>query len=337
MKYDKVSIIIPVFNVVNYIEHCVTSACAQTYGNIEIILVDDGSSDGSGQKCDELAEQDARVRVIHKGNHGVSAARNTGIEAALGQWICFIDGDDYVASDYVEYLLGLAQTFNAPTAVTLDVITPWKKGNQATGKNLLYTPEQATIAMLCYRFPIGVYSKIFRKDFLDANKIRFFEDLIIGEGFNFNCLVMQKAEKIAVGSHTVYYYRKDNPNSVTTKFDAQKWENGLHAINVIRENLSLENKKIMRAFLYTYWRTHTDAYDLIILSHSECKYRDMYEKTLSVTRKYALHSLSVPVSTQNKIRAIIMFIYPKIIPYLMLRRRRKHNAEVSTQGNDGAR
>ena len=102
-----VSVIIPIYNVENFVEKCIESILFQTIQNLEIILVDDGSSDGSGDICDVYAKKDARIKVIHKKNGGVSSARNMGISNATGEYICFVDGDDFVADDYIEYLLRL--------------------------------------------------------------------------------------------------------------------------------------------------------------------------------------------------------------------------------------
>ena len=103
-----VSIIIPVYNVVDYLEECFLSICRQTYDDIEIILVDDGSTDGSGQLCDQLASQDDRAWVLHKTNGGLSDARNHGLKHSHGEWISFIDSDDYVSPVFIEVLLRAA-------------------------------------------------------------------------------------------------------------------------------------------------------------------------------------------------------------------------------------
>ena len=99
-----VSIIVPVYGVEAYLSECVDSLLAQTYENLEIILVDDGGKDRSGEICDRYAERDNRVRVIHKSNGGAASARNVGIDAATGEYICFVDGDDLVEKDYVTHL-----------------------------------------------------------------------------------------------------------------------------------------------------------------------------------------------------------------------------------------
>ena len=101
---DLISVIIPVYKVEEYLCRCVDSVLAQTYGNLEIILVDDGSPDGCPAMCDAYAGQDARIRVIHQENAGLSGARNAGIDAARGQWLAFVDSDDYLAPDFLECL-----------------------------------------------------------------------------------------------------------------------------------------------------------------------------------------------------------------------------------------
>ena len=102
---DKVSIIVPVYNIENYIRVCVESILAQTYESFELILVDDGSKDNSGILCDEYAAIDSRVKVIHKENGGVSSARNTGLQQAKGKWIMYVDGDDWIEPDMIESLV----------------------------------------------------------------------------------------------------------------------------------------------------------------------------------------------------------------------------------------
>ena len=101
----KVSVIVPIYNVEKYIAECIESIIKQDYRNLEIILVDDGSPDKSGEICDFYKNKDERIIVIHKKNAGVSAARNSGLDAATGDFVCFVDGDDYLEEDYVSYLL----------------------------------------------------------------------------------------------------------------------------------------------------------------------------------------------------------------------------------------
>ena len=104
METEKISVIVPVFRTEKYLERCAASICSQTYRNLEIILVDDGSDDGCPEICDALAQKDSRIRVIHKQNGGLSSARNAGLDQASGGYISFIDSDDYVTEDFLQLL-----------------------------------------------------------------------------------------------------------------------------------------------------------------------------------------------------------------------------------------
>lgn len=113
-----ISVIIPVYNVEQYLDQCVQSVLRQTYTNYELVLVDDGSTDNSGHMCDEYAERESRIKVIHKENGGLSDARNKGTKEATGAYLTYIDSDDYISDDYLEVLNGLIQKYNADIAVT---------------------------------------------------------------------------------------------------------------------------------------------------------------------------------------------------------------------------
>jgi len=123
MSSPKISIIVPVYNVENYLCKCVDSILEQTYKEIELILIDDGSTDSSGVICDKYKNKDTRVFVIHKKNEGVSSARNCGLKVAVGDYVGFVDSDDYVLNDMYEYLLNLSIMYNADiTSCSFSVI-----------------------------------------------------------------------------------------------------------------------------------------------------------------------------------------------------------------------
>lgn len=115
---DLISVIVPVYNVEGYLRRCVDSILAQTYENLEIILVDDGATDLSGAICDEYAARDARIRVIHKPNGGLSSARNAGIDIASGDYLAFVDSDDWIDPEMYSYLMGLIHKYDVKLAYT---------------------------------------------------------------------------------------------------------------------------------------------------------------------------------------------------------------------------
>lgn len=137
-KTPLISVIVPVYNILQYLPRCVESICRQTYRNMEIILVDDGSTDGTGQLCDRLAEQDNRILVFHKENGGSSSARNLGIAHAKGSYLGFIDSDDYIEPDMYEQLMSAIQRYGTEIAqVGRDEID--EEGNRLP--NVCHPPE----------------------------------------------------------------------------------------------------------------------------------------------------------------------------------------------------
>lgn len=114
-----ISVIVPIYNVEKYLARCVDSIVNQTYKDFELILVDDGSPDNSGKICDEYAKKDSRIKVVHKKNGGLSDARNAGMAVATGEYISFIDSDDYVSDDFFECLLDV---MNKKTAILLSAV-----------------------------------------------------------------------------------------------------------------------------------------------------------------------------------------------------------------------
>lgn len=117
MDQEKVTIVVPVYNIENHISNCIESIIHQTYMNLQILLIDDGSSDSSGNICDKYALRDKRIEVVHQLNGGLSEARNIGIKKAVGKWIAFIDGDDYVHPQFIEILYEAAKKSGSMIAV----------------------------------------------------------------------------------------------------------------------------------------------------------------------------------------------------------------------------
>ena len=149
MSEPKISVIVPVYKVEPYLRKCLDSIVGQTYQNLEIILVDDGSPDGCGAICDEYAAQDKRVRVIHKANGGVSSARNAGLTAATGEWIGWVDSDDWIEPDMYSYMLRKAREYGADIAVcSRTEIYPDRKVVRGWDEDLFMSREDALALLL---------------------------------------------------------------------------------------------------------------------------------------------------------------------------------------------
>ena len=201
-----VSIIVPAYNCIESLECCVGSIRQQTYTNFELMLVDDGSTDGSGELCDKLAAEDTRIRVIHKPNGGVSSARNAGIDAATGGYITFCDSDDYLEPDYLEALIQAAESNPDCGHIwcCFQTVTGYQKENAApnytSAKSLLCYTLQDYMSLHEMWLDAEPWNKLYRTDIVQTAKVRFPEDLSLGEDWLFNLAYIDASanEKIVV-------------------------------------------------------------------------------------------------------------------------------------------
>lgn len=242
-----VSIVVPIYNLEKFLDKNIKSLINQRYKNIEIILVDDGSPDNSAKICDEYAKKDKRIKVIHKVNEGVSKARNTGIDNSIGDYICFVDGDDFLANDFIEYMLDLINKTNSDFALSKNCFkyNISKEMNQIDEDDIeIYSPADATALLISQRVEVGCWNKIYSKKLLDKYNIRFNDKQFYGEGLLFITTVAQHSKCVGVGNRKVYYYRKDNINSATTKYNSDKFSNGLNSLKIIERNLIIKDKSI---------------------------------------------------------------------------------------------
>ena len=207
-----VSIIVPVYNVEPYLEFCVESLRAQTLKDIEIILVDDGSSDRSGEICDRLGKQDQRIRVLHKSNGGLSSARNAGIAVAKGDYIGFVDSDDWVESDMYAYLFNLITKHQADIADCEMLETSDRKFVKLQSKEEVELLDRDAAYRIFFRVSkTGIHycvcDKLFKRE-LFADTL--FTEGIIFEDIDFNYRVLLHAQRIVNSNQVKYYYFKNN-------------------------------------------------------------------------------------------------------------------------------
>ena len=170
---EKVSIGVPIYRVEKFLSKLIDSLINQTYKNLEIILVDDGSPDGSGKICDEYANKESRIKVIHKENGGVSSARNKVLEIATGKWLVFVDGDDWLESDCIEYMLRLVHETDSEMGMSLNNFTTRDRNQIDNDLIESWSPEKAACTMLYPYLAIGCWNKIFNLEFLRKNSITF--------------------------------------------------------------------------------------------------------------------------------------------------------------------
>ncbi len=227
MNEPLISVIVPVYNVEHYIKRCVDSILAQTYTNLEIILVDDGSTDDSGKICDEYAKMDIRVKIVHQKNGGLSDARNTGIRQANGICYTFIDSDDYVAVDYIACLCRLLWENQAQIAIcgyrkVLEDFEIKKNFDSEISTENLYYSEEALFRLLYQRKMItSVCGRLFRAELFEQihfPKAKLHEDVAV------TYRLFDAAEKIACTSAEKYYYFQRRDSIVNQKFRKQRMD-----------------------------------------------------------------------------------------------------------------
>lgn len=221
MENSMVSIIVPVYKAEKYIERCINSLINQTYHNIEVILVDDGSPDNCPKICDQYNEVDNRIKVVHQKNSGPSIARNNGIDEAKGDYIAFVDSDDYISKDYIKCMIEIAKHLNADI-VSCTYTTNNKELELESTPNVVkvFTPEDAIKAIMeeknLFTAPWG---KLISKQIM--NGIYFPPDLM-HEDLAVIYRYFDNSNKIVLLSNKMYYY-EENPDSITqSKFSEKK-------------------------------------------------------------------------------------------------------------------
>lgn len=266
-----VSVIIPVYNVEKYVKKAINSVIQQTYKNIEILLVDDGSTDSSSRICDDLASEDSRITVYHSENRGVSAARNDGIEKASGDWLMFVDADDWIDDDAIERLL------NAEGIEDADIILGtylWyfnggeKRASNTGQRVVVYDVEQyrSELISACMLGPseaknlfdeifhnlpkISVpVAKLYRSTTVKNNDLKFDTSLALGEDTLFNCHFYEHARKLVYINDTIYHYVIRRGSAVNSNLDRKK-DLIAQLLSKLEEFVRNKDEKVQIAFRY---------------------------------------------------------------------------------------
>ncbi len=300
---DLVSIIVPIYNVEKYLEVCIKSIIEQTYSNVEIILIDDGSSDNSGYICDEWAKKDERVNVIHKQNGGLSDARNVGKQYANGEYFVFVDGDDYIAPTLVSYCYESAKRYEVDIVVYewyrveeeynelyKDTINPSierMKGSDLLREFVLNEKGHATICNKFYKreiwdgidFPVG---KLHEDEYVITD-------------------ILLKAKNIIVSDNRLYYYRKRN-RSITNVFNKKSFYDTLEAIGERCKKLKYD-EELYSVTLNLYLVQIIKIYKIEQKKEKKKLLKD-FRKNFNISMKY--------LYWKTRVLYIVFYINPKI-------------------------
>ena len=265
-----ISVIIPIYNAEKYLNACLDSVCQNDYNCLEIILIDDGSKDASGEICDQYAKKDSRLKVYHQANAGVSRTRNFGISVAKGQYIAFVDSDDTVEKSYFRELLATMGTDDVDLAV--GAVGYVRSGGMEVKEGetcivLLHNPSEEDARQFCKLnrdfLLYGPCNKLYRREIIAKYAVAFPEDTSYGEDLLFNFAYLENCRKIRCRNRPVYYYNQENVGSLSHKYRENLFENGLRLNNAIRQFCC--GRGLFSEEMKEYWasRVFDDAYNAV--------------------------------------------------------------------------
>lgn len=303
---DLISIVVPVYNVVDELERCVESMLLQTYANIEVILVDDGSTDGSGALCDELMARDSRIRVLHKKNGGLSSARNAGMSVASGKWLMFVDSDDAIMPDSCEGLLAAAACCE-PDIVVGDAVHEF---GGATERMLHSSCEpMCPIPSADYikkTVPSGEFYapscfNMYRRSFIEGNGL-FFSEGLLHEDMEMQPRVFLAATTV-ICTGKVFYRYIDRETSI------------MNASKVTARRNAMQH-------IYAQWKRSFDSVEDVRLR--KCLYGHLSRCYLHTVRELDCGSLCIEgisgkflfdsgLTVKDKLKAILYMVHPKFL------------------------
>ena len=245
-----VSVIIPVYNVEKHLKRCLRSVLNQTYQNLEIILVDDGSTDTCPRLLDTYAKKDGRIKVLHKTNEGVSVARNVGLEMATGDYVCFVDSDDFLPKRSIEVLYeGLTQNDADLSIGCWARITPKSTYYNRRKAGLIPKMDKhAFMEIMNAPEMKGPVAKLFKKSLLQEKKLRFPKGVVISEDTLFVYEYLKACNTVYAVDENVYYYNKLSIGSATTKFYDRFHEVAFACVKAFADNVA-KNEEDMRDIL----------------------------------------------------------------------------------------
>lgn len=328
--YNKISVIIPVYNVEKYIKKCLDSVVNQTYKNLEIILIDDGSKDESGQICDEYAKLDDRLKVIHRENKGVSSARNLGLDIATGEYIGFVDPDDWLHLEMYEILM-LEMSSGDFDVVECNYCMAFEDGSEKVrhGHCKKYD-NYADILHDLFTTDIshGIWNKLYKKSAVDG--IRFNSELVIAEDslYLYQCA---KNIKLKCIDKPLYYYFQRSASVLNRGFHKGFFDK-LNVSELVRKDCNTDS--LINAYNSYYLANLISMFFKIILNDEFVKERRVLKKKILLNKKYiwAFKPYKVnggyrSIGKKTKLYVFLLWLCPWLV-YLYFHIRQKLSNEV---------
>ena len=308
----KLSIIIPVYNVEQYLQNCVQSVLTQTYRDLQVILVNDGSTDSSGVLCDQLAQQDSRIQVVHKVNGGLSDARNAGLKVATGDYVAFLDSDDvYLLNDGLEQLMAVAQAEQPDVLLfqAVDVYPHHQNVRKAYDVDYLATHTSTEVFHQLVRtqsFNMSACFQLARRDLLVEHQI-YFEKGLLSEDVDWSLRLWRYVNKVRAINLPLYGYQH-REGSISTTYTIRNLRSYEH---IFAKFVRLYNERVVDAATELYWQTVmgylAQMYTSCLYAYGQIARKDRSE-AYAILKRYATlleHSISIKSYRVIKYKRVI--------------------------------
>ena len=247
---EKVSVIIPVYNSSEHITECIESIIKQTYTNLEIIIINDGSTDNSLDICQRFESKDNRVKLYNNANHGVSYTRNFGVEHSTGDYIVFVDSDDVIDKDYIKILLDTI--INSKSDCSICGIYKGSQYTPGSNHENYSILDDEKISGLFEIYGGFLWNKMYKREIILKHNIKLNEDVHISEDLLFNFDYFTKCKTVAYNDSKLYFYRIYSQSSYNN-LKSLKWFSVLDTYNILLNSYSTLSKKIRNNIIYMYW------------------------------------------------------------------------------------
>lgn len=303
----KVSIIVPIYNVERYLEACIESILSQTYGNFELILVDDGSPDQCGIICDKYATQDSRIKVIHKENQGLGMARNTGLDYAIGEFVCFVDSDDWLEQHAIEYWIRAQRKYDADIVMcnyqkrndNKEVLYRYEIRNKECcyrGKEIeqeIFWPMIGQESMVREDFTINmcVWTNLYRRELIESEQIRFLSEReYLSEDICFNLQYLLSCKVAVMIPESLYCYRY-NPTSLTSRYKGDEYQKAVALYNKVQSWAKQAKREEFKEFRVERFFLTKVRELMFRLCESDMAYRAKKSMCRSILKDYTLQDV----------------------------------------------
>lgn len=299
MNGELVSIIIPAYNVDNYLEECVNSLLCQTYTNYEIVIIDDGSTDNTYNIGKQLTVESVKVKLFHQENQGVSIARNIGMQKANGEFFVFVDADDIAAPQYIETLVACARKSDMGMAGFTS-----ERGEIATKVSMNTVDIRASDMMesiLCGTNYDGyLWNKIFQRKIIENNNLRFQKNIVVWEDLLFVLQYLNNCDKVTISDEKLYYYRYREGSAVNnTRLD--KYRSKYEVMKKIKEQDFGYTKQSRKKTSFLYFETMFSYLNRILIQENKSNKLEEILSSIDV----------VELLKQKNIKLFLKFVYLK--------------------------